>query len=139
MLPHVCKAPLVHPRVLFQKIEQVRHPRFDLALRLFRQQDPTTRIHDIAVALAVVGVAADHLFQRLVVVADRDAGIGIAIDIDRRDGHSEHDPALAVLHRVAAHAGFPGGVHFFECTPDMLCRSVFPVGVQIDAVLVEQI
>ena len=82
---------------------------------------------------------ADHLFQRLVVVADSDAGVGLAVHFHRLNGYREHDPALPVFHGIATHTGMSGGVHFGKCAPDVLSRAMAALGIQIGAVFVEQV
>ena len=139
VLPHGGKAVGIDLSIFLQKIEQVRHPGFDLTLRLLGQYHATVRVDDVAVALAVVGMAANHLFQRCIVVADSNAGVGHTGDLDRPDGHGEHDPALTRAYDIAAHAGPAGRIRRRKRAPQFLRLSALSGGFQILVGLIEQV
>ena len=84
-------------------------------------------------------MASDHLFQRCIVVADGNAGIGHTGDLDRPDGHGEDDPALTRAYDIAAHAGLAGRIRRRKRTPQSLPLSALSGGFQILAGLVEQV
>ena len=84
-------------------------------------------------------MAADHLFQHCIVVADGNAGVGHTRDLDRPDGHGEHDPALARAYDIAAHAGPAGRIRRRKRAPQSLRLSALSGGFQILAGLIEQV
>ena len=106
LLLHLPETRLVHLCVGFQIIKQVFHPGHDLTLGLFREHDIAVGVDDVAVAPAAVGPAADHLFNGIIIIADRQAGVGDAAHGDGFHRYCKHDLADPTGRRITGNDRF---------------------------------
>ena len=82
-------------------VVQIGQTLAQLGLRLEREHDVAVRAHDIAVALTAVHTAVDQIVDHVRVIADREAGIGHAVQrYVPAQRHGEHDLGHAVARRV---------------------------------------
>ena len=121
-------------------VVQIGQTLAQLGLRLEREHDVAVRAHDIAVALTAVHAAVDQIVDHVRVIADRETGIGHAVQrYAPAQRHREHDLGHAVGRRVGGDDRPALAVHLLNNAADAV--SAVPAAVRRDILraFVEQI
>ena len=111
----------------------------DLRFGFGGHQHRAVRVDHIAVALVVVGSAADHLFQHIAVVADRKPRVGHAVQHDRLGRHRKHHFLHAAGRRIARNHRCILLIQPLKRLPDMVTLSLTAIHSPIFARFIEHI
>ena len=122
------------------EVVQIGQALAQLGLRLEREHDVAVRAHDIAVALTAVHAAVDQIVDHVRIIADREAGIGHAVQRHvPAQRHGEHDLGHAVARRVGGDDRPALAVHLLKNAADAVGAAPAAVRREVLRAFVEQI
>ena len=122
------------------EVVQIGQTLAQLGLRLEREHDVAVRAHDIAVALTAVHAAVDQIVDHVRIIADREAGIGHAVQRHvPAQRHGEHDLGHAVARRVGGDDRPALAVHLLKNAADAVGAAPAAVRREVLRAFVEQI
>ena len=118
----------VFPVSVIGQIVQVGHSRAQLGLRLKLQHDVAVRAHHIAVALSAVHAAVNQIIDHIRVIADRDTGVGHAVQRQiAAHRHREHDLGHAIGRRIGGDDWLALAVHLLKNAVDAVGAALSPI------------
>ena len=130
----------VSPFGVAVEVVQIGQTLAQLGLRLERKRDVAVRAHDIAVALTAVHAAVDQIVDHVRVIADRETGIGHAVQrYAPAQRHGEHDLGHAVGRRVGGDDRPALAVHLLNNAADAVGAAAAAVRRDVIRIFVEQI
>ena len=130
----------VYPIGVRVDVVQIGHALAQLGLRLEREHDVAVRAHDIAVALTAVHAAVDQIVDHVRIIADRETGIGHAVQRHvPAQRHGEHDLGHAVARRVGGDDRPALAVHLLNHAADAVGAAPAAVRREVLRAFVEQI
>ena len=130
----------VYPIGVRVEVVQIGQTLAQLGLRLEREHDVAVRAHDIAVALTAVHAAVDQIVDHVRIIADREAGIGHAVQRHvPAQRHGEHDLGHAVARRVGGDDRPALAVHLLKNAADAVGAAPAAVRREVLRAFVEQI
>ena len=122
------------------EVKQIGQTLAQLGLRLEREHDVAVRAHDIAVALTAVHAAVDQIVDHVRVIADREAGIGHAVQrYVPAQRHGEHDLGHAVARRIGGDDRPVLAVQLLNHAADAVGASLAAVRREVLRAFVDQI
>ena len=122
------------------EVKQIGQTLAQLGLRLEREHDVAVRAHDIAVALTAVHAAVDQIVDHVRVIADRETGIGHAVQrYVPAQRHGEHDLGHAVARRVGGDDRPVLAVQLLNHAADAVGASLAAVRREVLRAFVDQI
>ena len=118
----------IFPVSVIGQVVQVGHSLAQLGLRLKLQHDVAVRAHHIAVALSAVHAAVNQIIDHIRVIADRDTGVGHAVQRQiAAHRHREHDLGHAIGRRIGRDDWLALAVHLLKNAVDAVGAALSPI------------